>query len=66
MSNSPEMRCPKCGGTIEFDYLCGKFSQDNEYINCCRGHCVNCETDYQWKEVYKFMRQEDLTEVSSN
>lgn len=47
MSNSPEMRCLKCGGTIEFDYLCGNFGQDNEYINCCRGHCVNCETDYQ-------------------
>ena len=60
------MKCIKCGGIIECDDVFDQFTCDDRHIDYCCGHCVNCDTDYQWKEVYEFTGQEDLEEVSSN
>lgn len=58
------MKCPKCGGSIVWDDTFDQSTCDNRHIDYCCGHCVNCDTDYQWKEVYEFTGQEDLQEVS--
>ena len=56
--------CPKCGGIIENDDTYDS-SSDFSYIVCfCVGHCVKCETEYQWKEVYGYVGVEDIEEVS--
>lgn len=59
------MKCIKCGGIIECDEL-ERFTCDEKHIDYCCGHCVNCGTDYQWKDVYEFVGHQDLQEVSSN
>ena len=56
------MKCPKCGGIIEFDDCCDSYTDEEVHVNYCYGHCLNCETNYKWKEIYEYTRQEDLEE----
>lgn len=57
------MKCPKCGGIIEYDDTYDSSSCDNIIIEYCCGHCLNCNTEYQWKEIYNLERTEDLEEL---
>lgn len=57
------MKCPKCNGVIECDDTFDTSTCDDRHIEYCVGHCINCDTEYQWKEVYIFKGQEDLEEL---
>lgn len=59
------MKCIKCGGIIECDDVFDQSTCDDRHIDYCCGHCIDCDTNYQWKEVYEFTEQIDLEEVSS-
>lgn len=58
-----EPTCPKCGHTIDCWETVDDSTDFNEYKVLCAGGCPQCGTDYQWWEVYKFSRLEDLEEV---
>ena len=66
MNDYPEMKCPKCGGIIEHDDTYDSYSGDDYIVNLCVGHCIKCETDYQWKEAFtmKFDGIEDFEEAT--
>ena len=55
-----ELKCLKCGGEIEYDD-CYDVECDNEYVErfYC-GHCIKCDTDHLWSELYKFESIEKL------
>lgn len=52
MNDYPEMKCSKCGGVIEHDDTYDSYSSDDYIVNLCVGHCIECETMYQWKEEF--------------
>ena len=66
MNDYPEMKCPKCGGLIEHDDTYDSYANDDYFINFCVGHCIKCESIYQWKEEFeiKFDGITDFEEVS--
>ena len=66
MNNYPKMRCPKCGGTIEHDDTYDSYTDDDFVVNFCVGHCVKCESEFQWREEFamKFNGITDFEEVS--
>lgn len=57
------MKCPKCGGIIEYDDTYDSSTCDEWHIDYCFGHCLNCDTNYQWKEIYNYKGPEDLEEL---
>lgn len=60
------MYCLKCGGVIECDDTFDSSTCDNRHVDYCVGHCRDCDTEYQWEEVYEFKDFENLEVVSSN
>ena len=56
------MNCPNCGGTIQYIDTYDTTSFNERHIELCCGYCENCNTEYQWKEVYEFVGVEDLEE----
>ena len=52
--------CLKCGGMIKYDD-CYDFECDGDWVErfYC-GHCVDCNTDHLWSELYKFESVEKL------
>lgn len=51
MTNN-KLICPKCGcEVIEDDCLDWEFYHDS-YIRECVGHCEQCNTEYQWSQVF--------------
>jgi len=57
-------KCPKCGGTIDYIDVYDCERDDDSMVEYCVGCCSNCETEYQWKEVFetKLIRIEGLHE----
>lgn len=51
-------KCPKCGGEIELDDVIDESEGFDEFYKDCVGHCLSCETDYQWVDVYDFKFKE--------
>ena len=55
-----ELLCPDCGGVIEkndcYDTECAHIEDDGQLaeIKHCIGHCVICEKEYQYDEIYTF------------
>lgn len=58
------MECLKCGAPIECDDIYDFNTCDNKHINYCIGHCLECNTEYNWQEIYKFEGQENLKIVT--
>lgn len=65
MNNYPEMKCPKCGGIIELGEIYDNEIGEDFFINLCIGHCVKCDSYYQWYEEFekKFKCITDFEEV---
>lgn len=65
MNEYTEMKCPKCGGIIEYDDSYDVYRGDDFIIDLCVGHCIDCSSDYQWKEAFtlKFDSVVDFEEV---
>lgn len=61
-----EMKCLKCGGIIDYDAILNHTVDEDKVIDYCVGHCVDCDAEYQWEDVYEFTGQVNLREVSSN
>ena len=58
-----EPKCLKCGGMIEYDdCLDTEHGMGDEDVIICLyvGHCIECNTDYSWKEEYKFDKIKEL------
>lgn len=52
--------CLKCGGEIEYDD-CYNYDCDDDWVErFYAGHCMDCGTDHQWSELYKFESIENL------
>lgn len=58
------MECLKCGASIEWDNTYDSDTCDNKHIEYCIGHCPECDTIYNWQEIYKFEGQENLKIVT--
>lgn len=52
MNFDSELKCPKCGGTIEYDEIYDNENGENYVIDYCVGHCANCGTIFQWQEEF--------------
>lgn len=61
-----ELKCPKCGGTIEHDDTYDSCSDGYYLTNYCVGHCVKCEAEFQWREEFemRFYGINNFEEVS--
>ena len=59
-----EPRCPKCGSFyVEYDD-CIDTEFDRDYIaQFIVGHCIECETELQWVENYRFVGVGEMGEV---
>ena len=45
------MKCPTCGKELSVYY--SDFEQiDEKCINLFAGQCINCNDNYEWKEIY--------------
>lgn len=56
------MKCPKCGGIIQYDDTFDSSTYDDKYIEYCYGHCLSCDANYQWKEIYVYEGPDYLEE----
>lgn len=56
--------CPNCGGIIERDDTYDSYPDVDYIVYFCIGHCVECETEYQWKEIYDCIEVKDIEEVT--
>lgn len=52
MNSDSELKCSKCGGTIEYDEIYDNDNGENYIIDYCMGHCANCGADFQWQEEF--------------
>ena len=57
-----EAICPNCGHELIEDESSDIFICISEYQEYIVGHCENCEKKYQWINIYKLSRVEDLKE----
>lgn len=57
------MKCFECGGVIEYDDTYDISTYDDKHVEECVGHCLNCGTQYQWKEIYIYEGPDDLEEL---
>jgi hypothetical protein len=48
------VRCPNCGGIVEFEESFDTYYSDEEITVCCAGGCPDCKRTYLYDEVYKF------------
>ena len=46
------LKCPKCGGEIESIDSYDSTIDATKVITFNVGQCVECETDFQWREYY--------------
>lgn len=53
-------KCLKCGCELELDDTYDTEFNGDTVLTHNIGHCPNCGTDYQWEEVYKFEKFQDL------
>ena len=55
-----KLKCLKCGGMIAYDD-CYDIECDEDFVErFYSGHCLNCNTDHLWSELYKFKSIEKL------
>lgn len=55
--------CPKCGELIMTDECIDTYGiNDNEIAHFCVGECPKCGTHYEWEEIYRFNRIDNLCE----
>ena len=53
--------CPHCGTELTEDY--GEcFMEDLDVVRYVYGFCEKCEHTYKWKEVYTFLKLEEVEE----
>lgn len=57
------MKCRKCGGVVEHDDTFDTSTYDDRHIEYCVGHCLSCDTEYQWKEIYVYEGPSGLEEL---
>ena len=57
-----EVICPNCGHELIEDESSDIFFDISECEEYIVGHCENCEKKYQWINIYKLSRVEDLKE----
>lgn len=53
MGSDYELKCPKCGGMIDYDDIYDSSSGENYRIDYCVGHCIECDAEFQWQEKFK-------------
>lgn len=63
-----ELKCPICDEIIEQDdcYNSEAFIEDDGQfaeLKHCIGHCVACDKEYQYSEVYTFVGYTNITEA---
>lgn len=59
-----EAICPNCGYELIEDESCNTFIDFSECQEFVVGHCENCEKKYQWINIYRLSRVENIEEVS--
>lgn len=53
--------CPHCNGKIKVDDRID-INVDEEYVECSMiGHCIECEKDYTWYDLYQYKKSFGLT-----
>lgn len=59
-----EPRCPKCGSfEVEYEDCIDMDVELDCVIRYMVGHCMECETDLQWGEIYEFTEITELEEI---
>ena len=53
MSSDYELKCPKCGGIIEYDEIYDINGGEDYVVYYCAGHCTKCKTNFQWQEEFE-------------
>ncbi len=48
--------CLNCGAELVEDDV----YDHSDHDDYCVGHCPECDTEYQWVSVYKFVKHTDL------
>lgn len=54
------LKCPKCGGSLEIIECLETEYIDGVYIDQCFGQCKDCKTPYEWKEKFSYTESYDL------
>ena len=54
--------CSKCGGIIVKDDTYDTERWEYGITELHVGHCIKCNTDYQWESHYKYAGDSDLEE----
>lgn len=55
-----ELKCLNCGGEIEYDDCYDMECWGDSVIRSYSGHCIECNKDFLWEEVYEFKKIHDL------
>ena len=54
--------CPKCGGTVFADDCYDLQQSIDNVIAFYTGHCIKCQTNFQWEVYYTWSGVSDLEE----
>lgn len=59
------LKCPKCSGKVDLDDIYDIDEGLTMIVKKCVGHCLCCNTTYQWKSTYemRYLGTSNLTEV---
>ena len=58
-----EAKCPDCGAILEADDHYDTIDDGRYVENLIVGYCPECDTTYQWRNVYLFVGFSELEEV---
>ena len=66
MGSDYELKCSKCGGSIEHDDTYDSSFGEDYLVYYCVGHCTKCGAEFQWQEKFelKFNGVKNFEEVS--
>ena len=56
-------RCPKCGGIIVKDDMYDTQHNGDSVVELFCGHCIKCETNYQWESWFLWSVDTEVEEV---
>lgn len=62
------MVCPKCGpvaAVMSEECIDVNFYGDEDVAVTCKGTCLWCKRRYQWTEIYKYSRTENVIEIGT-
>ena len=60
------MKCPNCGGTVDFEDVVDYAYHNHAYYDLGYGTCPKCNKTWGWTKVFVYARDEDIQEMKDN